>query len=269
MHPIELLTQDYKGQPVLFQPDGYINATLASRHFGKRAAHFLQMATAQRKIVQVSQKLDLEHRQIVITASGRPATGGGKWFHPKLAVLFARWLDDDFAWWCEEQIEKILYDDVLQKNYRTQCAEMFLEMYSLNPPIQGYFSILKASSDIMYAGIAKGLPLDQHSVALFSIGRRWKMHYDNNNLAAFYGDAKKFYQRCPSSLAKAGIKEYLKVWHYPTAVLETFEMWMRREYLRKHYPRYLERKVEEGDLTDRSKYRLIKAVQEHYTIGGT
>ena len=32
----------------------------------------------------------------------------GTWFNPKLAVPFARWLDVDFAIWCDDQIESII-----------------------------------------------------------------------------------------------------------------------------------------------------------------
>jgi hypothetical protein len=32
----------------------------------------------------------------------------GTWLHPKLAVPFSRWLDDDFAVWCDLQIDSLI-----------------------------------------------------------------------------------------------------------------------------------------------------------------
>lgn len=32
----------------------------------------------------------------------------GTWFHPKLAIVFARWLAPEFEIWCDEQIEELL-----------------------------------------------------------------------------------------------------------------------------------------------------------------
>lgn len=43
--------------------------------------------------------------QLVETARGYH---GGSWAHPKLAVFFARWLDTDFAVWCDTVIDDIL-----------------------------------------------------------------------------------------------------------------------------------------------------------------
>ncbi|MEY4768064.1 MAG: hypothetical protein RL637_703 [Pseudomonadota bacterium] len=40
-----------------------------------------------------------------IIKKGSPENGGGTWFHPKLAIPFARWLEARFAIWCNFQIE--------------------------------------------------------------------------------------------------------------------------------------------------------------------
>lgn len=42
---------------------------------------------------------------LVVTKRGAPTNGGGTWLHPKLAVMFARWLDAKFAIWCGLQID--------------------------------------------------------------------------------------------------------------------------------------------------------------------
>lgn len=38
--------------------------------------------------------------------------------HPKLGVAFARWLDMDFAVWCDEQIEAIIHGTPEQTDWR-------------------------------------------------------------------------------------------------------------------------------------------------------
>lgn len=45
---------------------------------------------------------------LVVTKRGAPTNGGGTWLHPKLAVMFARWLDAKFAVWCDLQIGALL-----------------------------------------------------------------------------------------------------------------------------------------------------------------
>lgn len=49
-----------------------------------------------------------DENQLVVTKKGSPENGGGSWFHPKLSVPFARWLDVKFSIWCDMQIEKIV-----------------------------------------------------------------------------------------------------------------------------------------------------------------
>lgn len=47
---------------------------------------------------------------------------GGTWFHPKLAVAFARWCDVDFAVWCDEQITELLTEQPQWKEGRKAAS---------------------------------------------------------------------------------------------------------------------------------------------------
>lgn len=58
---------------------------------------------SQSKLLKLAKKTGL-----VKTKSGSPENGGGTWLHPKLALVFARWLNIDFAIWCDEQIDNLL-----------------------------------------------------------------------------------------------------------------------------------------------------------------
>ena len=39
----------------------------------------------------------------------KACANGGTWLHPKLAIVFARWLNTKFAVWCDLKIEAILH----------------------------------------------------------------------------------------------------------------------------------------------------------------
>lgn len=45
---------------------------------------------------------------LIFTKKGGKVGTQGTWMHPKLAVLFARWLDVRFAVWCDGQIDQII-----------------------------------------------------------------------------------------------------------------------------------------------------------------
>ena len=40
--------------------------------------------------------------------AGKESVEQGTWFHPRLGIVFARWLDLDFELWCDEQIAELL-----------------------------------------------------------------------------------------------------------------------------------------------------------------
>lgn len=93
---------------VPFTGEGYFNATIAAKPFGKRPADWLKTDETQAYISAITTKIVIEEYQLVRVVSGAPETGGGTWLHPKLGIAFARWLDPFFSLWCDEQIESIL-----------------------------------------------------------------------------------------------------------------------------------------------------------------
>lgn len=97
---------EYKGQPVRFNTNGWINATDIAKQFGKRPGHWLELPATVEYMEALTRHLNVgESGNLVRTTRGRQ---GGTWLHPKLAVVFARWLDDDFAVWCGLHIEDVL-----------------------------------------------------------------------------------------------------------------------------------------------------------------
>lgn len=96
---------------VPFNGEAFFNATTAAKPFNKLPKDWLRNQDTQEYIDAVRRILLIEQDQLVMVQSGAPETGGGTWLHPKLAVMFARWLDARFAVWCDLQIENILRGD--------------------------------------------------------------------------------------------------------------------------------------------------------------
>lgn len=131
-----LVDLSYQGLTVSFNEDGWFNATAAAAHYGKQPNDWIEQAETAEYIAAVlefqnpaqpvikeiqdliqgridrpvhNQLLRLVKKSGLVKArSGAPQTGGGTWFHPKLAVPFARWLDVRFAVWCDIQIDGLL-----------------------------------------------------------------------------------------------------------------------------------------------------------------
>lgn len=82
--------------------------TRAAKHYGKRAAHFLELPSTKSYIKALQRAIGLS--DVCLTKGGWHLNAEvGTWGHPRLAVVFGRWLDDDFAVWCDMQIDDILH----------------------------------------------------------------------------------------------------------------------------------------------------------------
>ncbi len=96
----------FQGRDVAFKDDGWFNATAAGDRFGKRVQDYLDNLETKAYMHALASALNHANQRDLIRATrGR---GGGTWFHPKLAVHFARWLNTEFAVWCDLQIDNLL-----------------------------------------------------------------------------------------------------------------------------------------------------------------
>lgn len=263
---IALFEAEYEGFHVSFQQNnGYLNATQAAQKFHKAPKDWLKTDRANAYIYAIGRKLLLKENQLVIVRAGAPETGGGTWLHPKLAIEYARWLNIDFALWCDDQIEAILRGDKRSADPRVEYAQLLLEMHRINPPRPHYFTTFIASSDLLYAMVDAGLPFNQHNLAVISIGQAWAKHYVDNNLAEVYGNRVRGRQRYPLSFAQAAAGD-LDVWYYPSSALEVFSFWLVNEYLPNKYPRYMAGKVKSGVITLNDRNRLVRSLNERYLL---
>jgi len=97
-----LIIREYNGNVFHFREDGYFNMTKAAKAFGKEAKEFLRLPTTVEYVAA------LEKVGISPVYEARQGRNGGTWGHPRFAVSFARWLDVQFAVFCDMVIDDIL-----------------------------------------------------------------------------------------------------------------------------------------------------------------
>ena len=155
----KLIKADFHGNIMQFRNDGWFNATVAAARFEKEPFDWLNQrdtveyiatladrktnscflkefneinkldgtsAASKAKLLRLAKKTGF-----VKTKSGAMEIGGGTWLHPKLAVIFARWLDVNFAIWCDEQIDQIIRgkpEELDSKRARHQAVITFKTM---------------------------------------------------------------------------------------------------------------------------------------------
>ena len=105
---VKLIKADFDGHVMQFNDSGWFNATIAADRFGKRPVNWLELDSTVRYMTSMSSALKVDKSDLLDIKKGR---SGGTWMHPKLAIAFARWLSDDFAVWCDLQIDKIIHGE--------------------------------------------------------------------------------------------------------------------------------------------------------------
>jgi hypothetical protein len=100
---MKLVVAQYQDLEVSFSEDGWFNATVAAEKFGKLPNEWLRLPNTIEYLEALERKYGIIPHYI--TKKGK---NGGTWLSPRLAVLFARWLDIDFAIWCDEQIDALI-----------------------------------------------------------------------------------------------------------------------------------------------------------------
>lgn len=106
-----IIPRTYERHTICYTSDGWFNATEAAAKFGKAPYEWQRLP----ETVAYISGLERKYGKIPYLKTKR-GSGGGTWLHPKLAVMFARWLDIDFAIWCDEQIDEIIRG---KDNWRT------------------------------------------------------------------------------------------------------------------------------------------------------
>lgn len=107
---MSLISLAYEGHPITIRDDGWFNATEAAGKFDKKPAKWLELPGTKRYMQALAKALgfDVQKSDIKLVRTSKVRGQAGTWLHPKLAVAFARWLDDDFAVWCDCQIDDII-----------------------------------------------------------------------------------------------------------------------------------------------------------------
>lgn len=123
-----LVVLEYKGHPISYQDDGWFNATQAAAQFGKRPVDWLNLPSTDNYIGALCRQLRSEKISLLKVIRGGRSHPDGTWFHPKLAVPFARWLDDDFAVWCDLQIDTLIRGGLDWKIQRHAAAASYKVM---------------------------------------------------------------------------------------------------------------------------------------------
>lgn len=187
--PSKILKFEFAHQPYSFNLEGWFNATEAAKRFGLEPTFWLNQRDTVEYLAALAEHLDgnsgflqelneikgldgegAKSRRLLLALAkrtgyvrvkaGAPENGGGTWFHPKLAVFFARWLSVDFGVWCDLQI-----DTIIRSGIRAEGNANLLPLLLRQEPSAwelrfgpDYYRALARITGTFYTGHAGGTP---------------------------------------------------------------------------------------------------------------
>ncbi|EJF07853.1 KilA-N domain-containing protein [Thiovulum sp. ES] len=107
---MQIISRKFNDIEVVFENSNslYINATEIAKHFNKQPSDWLRLKDTKAYIEAFIRSGNSPSEKLVIVKKSGNYKEQGTWIHKKLIIAFARWLDPEFAVWCDGVIEEIL-----------------------------------------------------------------------------------------------------------------------------------------------------------------
>ncbi len=106
---MELILREFKGLEIIFDNNGWVNATQTAKSYGKNVKTYLRGKRFKHYFESVKKIRGAKNTPLRKDIIGK-GKEQGVYLHPYLAVEFARYLDSDFAvqmdMWFEQEFKK-------------------------------------------------------------------------------------------------------------------------------------------------------------------
>lgn len=161
----------------------------------------------------------------------------------------------------QDGLRKFIYDAVgydersaLSPDWREFHDRLML---ATAPP--KFFSVLRELAEFVLRAIHAGLQIGSDTIPDVSVGIVWGKHWEDNNLAAKYGERRRWEHNYPDYYPQAGSNPQ-ESWAYPRKALGAFHDWLDDVYAPEKFPKYIEGKVKRRELGRSDADRLLAAM---------
>lgn len=140
-----------------------------------------------------------------------------------------------------------------------QEFQEFRDRLRLHALPDGYFSVFREMADLLLAAIQGGLRLGFKTIPDISVGKMWAKHWNDDELEKKYGPRILHEHYYPNYFPQSKSNpQDMNV--YPLDALPDFRRWFKAVYIPERFPGYLDDKVRQGLLSQRTAKLLLDAV---------
>lgn len=124
----------------------------------------------------------------------------------------------------------------------------------------GYFGIFQEIAPVILDMVTARLTINPDIIPDISIEEHWGQHWEEQGLAAQFGERIRYSQRYPPS-HPYGKFPHRDAWGYPEAALGEYRLWLQRDYIDGgKFSQYLDGKVQHHELSPDEAARAVAAV---------
>ena len=243
------IIRNWNNRTIRIRDDRYVSLTDMAQATGKNLGHWLENKATHSYLAVMATKVGIPtmaqnqgFRALVETRKGGDVSNSGTWAHPKVAIRFAQWCNDEFAVWVDDQIDELMTTgsvSIAAKAPIQSLAPFWYQRLLLdqktNTVPNGYFSIFREVIPLVGDLEAAGYVLPDNAVPDISVGLRWVAYLKTINIVV--QDVARYYPHTYPD--KRGVRD---VYCYPESMLPTFRQWFREQYKTDHLYRYLKTK---------------------------
>jgi hypothetical protein len=122
----------------------------------------------------------------------------------------------------------------------------------------GYFSVFREIASMIVPMIRAGIMISDRVVPDISVGKTWSSYWEQNGLAARFGERTRYDHEYPLYYPQAKSNPQPS-FAYPDAALGEFRAWLRQQYVTNKFPEYLLRQTKLGNLPEYIANRAIES----------
>lgn len=122
----------------------------------------------------------------------------------------------------------------------------------------GHFSIFKEMADLMVTLLRQNADLGPKFIPDISVGMAWGKHWTADNLDNVYGARRRYEHNYPAYFPQSASNPQ-PAYCYPDDALPEFRRWVKQTYLQTGLPKYLNGKVQQGEIAAPAAAAAIEA----------
>ncbi len=240
------IIKHWNNKNIRIRSDRYVSLTDMAQATGKNVNDFFRLNKTKSYLQTLSSVTGFPvtaqnqgFQALIEIRQGGDPQNQGTWGHPKVAIRFAQWCNDEFAVWVDTQIDELMTTGKVElaksepKRAVSYYTDRIVELPKRLSCPSGYWAIIEECGHLLLDVERAGYPVDRYDLLDGSVGRRYSDFRKANKINNPTAIAKYKVDACPNPVP---------ITVYPYSEMGIFKQWLKEVYMVDFLPTYLKNK---------------------------